>query len=64
MSKNQLERILEIDRVIRDRGSYTKKEAVERFEVSDKSVERDFAYMRDRLGVPQEYNQLNDQYVF
>ncbi|QEN07327.1 WYL domain-containing transcriptional regulator [Oceanispirochaeta crateris] len=64
MGKNQLERILEIDRILRDRGSCTKQEMVERFEVSGKSVERDFSYMRDRLHTPLEYNRLDDQYYY
>lgn len=64
VGKNQLERILEIDRILRDRGSCTKQEMVERFEVSEKSVERDFSYMRDRLLAPLEYNRLNDQYIY
>ncbi|WP_298002265.1 hypothetical protein [Oceanispirochaeta sp.] len=78
MGKNQLERILEIDRILRDRGSCTKQEMVERFEVSEKSVERDFSYRaeivprqacgttlyRDRLHTPLEYNRLDDQYSY
>ncbi|MBF9018480.1 MULTISPECIES: YafY family protein [unclassified Oceanispirochaeta] len=64
MGKHQLERILEIDRIIRDRGSCTKQEMVERFEVSEKSVERDFSYMRDSLLAPLEYNRFNDQYIY
>jgi len=64
MGKNQLERILEIDRILRDRGSCTKAEMVERFEVTEKSIERDFSYMRDRLNAPLEYSRQNDQYIY
>ncbi len=64
MGKNQLERILQIDRIIRDRGGCTKKELTERFEVSEKSIERDFAYMKDRLMAPLEYDRHKELYVY
>jgi len=64
MGKNQLERILVIDRILRDRGGCSKNELVERFEVSEKSVERDFMYMRDRLNAPLDYDRLKDLYFY
>ncbi|OQY35704.1 MAG: hypothetical protein B6241_00500 [Spirochaetaceae bacterium 4572_59] len=64
MGKNQLERILGIDRIIRDRGGCTKEELLVLFEVSGKSVERDFAYMRDRLHAPLDYNRHNELYTY
>ena len=64
MGKNQLERVIQIDRIIRDRGGCTKQELTERFEVSEKSVERDFAYMRDRLMAPLEYDRFKELYTY
>ena len=64
MGKNQLERVLQIDRIIRDRGGCTKQELTERFEVSEKSIERDFVYMKDRLMAPLEYDRHKDLYVY
>lgn len=63
-SKNHLERILEIDKKIRSDRFPTKKELSERFEVSKKSIERDFSYMRDRLNAPIEYNAKHKGYYY
>ncbi|MDC7233905.1 MAG: WYL domain-containing protein [Spirochaetales bacterium] len=59
-----MERILEIDRIIRDRGGVTKEMLVSRFEISEKSVERDFSYMRDRLAAPLEYDRFKGLYIY
>jgi predicted DNA-binding transcriptional regulator YafY len=64
MGKNQLERILEIDRILHDRGSCSKEELSARFEISEKSVERDFSYMRDRLAAPLSYDRFKNLYVY
>ena len=41
-----------------------KKELISRFEVSDKSIERDFSYMRDRLLAPLDYDRMRDLYFY
>ena len=64
MGKNQLERILEIDRILRDRGGVSKEELASRFDISDKSVELDFSFMRDRLAAPLEYDLFKSLYIY
>ena len=49
---SQTERIFDIDRRIRERGSFTIREIVEKFEVSERQVKRDIEYLRDRLNMP------------
>ena len=64
MGKNQLERILEIDRILRDRGGVSKEELVTSFDISKKSVEQDFSFMRDRLAAPLEYDLFKCLYIY
>ena len=56
MGKNHIERILHIDRLLRENAYPSRGEIAEGFEVSVKTVERDLEYMRDRLGAPLEYD--------
>jgi predicted DNA-binding transcriptional regulator YafY len=62
--KNQLERILEIDNKIRKGGFPDKKSFADCFEVSNKSIERDFEYMRDRLNAPLAYDKCKRGYYY
>lgn len=56
MGKNHIERILHIDRLLREDAYPSRKDIADTFEVSVKTVERDLEYMRDRLGAPLEYD--------
>lgn len=56
MAKNHIERILHIDKLLREDTYPSRKEIAETFEVSVKTIERDLEYMRDRLGAPLEYD--------
>ncbi len=47
-----LERISFIDQRIKERGGVSTREVAERFEVSERQVRRDLAYLRDRLDAP------------
>lgn len=56
MGKNHIERILYIDKLLREDAYPSRKDIANAFEVSVKTVERDLEYMRDRLGAPLEYD--------
>lgn len=56
MGKNHLERILYIDRLLRQERYPSRKDIASQFEVSIKTVERDIEYMRSRLGAPVLYS--------
>lgn len=56
MAKNHIERILHIDKLLREDTYPSRKEIAETFEVSVKTIERDLEYMRDRLGAPLDYD--------
>jgi predicted DNA-binding transcriptional regulator YafY len=56
MAKNHIERILHIDKLLREDTYPSRKAIAETFEVSVKTIERDLEYMRDRLGAPLEYD--------
>lgn len=64
MGKNHIERILHIDKLLRDDAYPSRKEIAESFEVSVKTVERDLEYMRDRLGAPLEYDRERKGYFY
>jgi predicted DNA-binding transcriptional regulator YafY len=51
-----LERLLELDELIRSRQRHTQSSLAERLEVSDRTVRNDLAFLRDRYGAPLEYN--------
>lgn len=61
---SQTERILFIDRQLRNTGSLTLKDVVNEFEVSERQVKRDIEYMRDRFEAPIEWNSKNRTYVY
>lgn len=64
MGKNHIERILHIDRLLREDTYPSRKEIAQTFEVSVKTVERDLEYMRDRLGAPLEYDRERRGYYY
>ncbi len=49
---SQTERVFEIDRRIRETGTFTIRQIVEKFEVSGRQVKRDIEYMRERMNLP------------
>jgi hypothetical protein len=53
---SQLERIVYIDRLLRERGKLKTAEVARRFEVGPRQVLRDLEYLRDRLDAPVEYD--------
>ncbi len=53
---SQLERIVYIDRLLRERGELKTAEVARRFEVGPRQVLRDLEYLRDRLDAPVEYD--------
>jgi len=63
-AKNHLERILYIDTYIRGGSFPSKKKFSDYFEVSGKTIERDFEYLRDRLDAPLEYNKERKGYYY
>jgi proteasome accessory factor B len=64
MGKNHMERILHIDRLLREDGYPCRRDIAEAFEVSIKTVERDLEYMRDRLGAPVAYDRNRRGYFY
>jgi len=64
MGKNHIERILHIDRLLREQAYPSRRRIAEAFEVSVKTVERDLDYMRDRLGAPLEYDRQKRGYYY
>ena len=63
-AKNNLERMLYIDSVVRNKDYPSKKSFMNYFEVSAKTIERDFEYLRVRLGAPLEYCSLKRGYYY
>ncbi len=63
-AKNHLERILYIDTYIRGGSFPSKKKFSDYFEVSGKTIERDFEYLRDRLDAPLEYSKERKGYYY
>ena len=58
------ERIYQIDQMLNDRRSVSFKEMQDRLEVSNATLKRDLAYMRDRLNAPIIYDQELGGYHF
>ena len=61
---SQTERILFIDRCLRNSGTFTIKQVCGKFEVSERQVKRDIEYMRDRFEAPIEWNAAKRAYVY
>lgn len=58
-NKTALRRLLEIDRLVRAGGLPTVEKLARRFEVAERTVYRDLAYLRDQLGAPLAYRRTD-----
>lgn len=58
------ERIVGIDRLIRERGGITASWAAERFSVSTRQIKRDIEYLRDRLDAPIVWDRHRGRYCY
>ena len=61
---SQMERILYIDRTLRNSGSITVQKVAEKYEVSTRQVKRDIEYMRDRFEAPIQWVGAERHYVY
>jgi predicted DNA-binding transcriptional regulator YafY len=52
----KLERLLEIDRLIRSRERHTQKTIAQALSVSDRTIRNDLTFLRDRFDAPLEYS--------
>ena len=59
-----MERILYIDRTLRNSGSITVQKVADEYEVSTRQVKRDIEYMRDRFEAPIEWVRAKHHYVY
>ncbi len=62
--KNQIERILYIDKSIRKTGFVEKEHVITYFEVNARTIERDIEFLHDRLCAPIESSKLNNKTVY
>jgi proteasome accessory factor B len=62
--KTQLERLLEIDRQLRDHSYPNCSKLARQFEVTTKTIHRDFQYMKDRMNAPIEYDNSRKGYFY
>ncbi|MFA6937385.1 MAG: transcriptional regulator [Treponema sp.] len=53
---SQTERILYLDKKMREKGFVTTQEAADEFEVSPRQIKRDIEYLRNRFGAPINYS--------
>jgi predicted DNA-binding transcriptional regulator YafY len=60
LNKTALRRILEIDRLVRSGSGPTTEDLAERFEVTERTIYRDLAYLRDQLNAPLAYARADD----
>lgn len=58
-----LERMVAIGKMILEGKSFTTRELALKFELSDKSIQRDIEFMRDRLGYRIEYSYPKRRFV-
>jgi len=61
---SQLERVVYIDRMIREYDKVTTAQIIEEFEVDDRTVKRDIVYIRDRLLAPIVYSKKAGGYIY
>jgi predicted DNA-binding transcriptional regulator YafY len=61
---SQIERIVYLDRRLREARKVTVNEAAERFEASPRQIKRDIEYLKDRLGAPIVYDRSKRHYVY
>ncbi len=59
-----MERILYIDRTLRNSGSITVQKVADEYEVSTRQVKRDIEYMRDRFEAPIEWVRAKHHYIY
>lgn len=62
--KTQVERLLEIDRQLKENSYPNCTKLAEQFEVATKTIHRDFQYMRDRMNAPIEYDAVKKGYYY
>jgi predicted DNA-binding transcriptional regulator YafY len=60
LNKTALRRLLEIDRLVRSGSGPTTEGLAERFEVTERTIYRDLAYLRDQLNAPLAYARSDD----
>jgi len=60
LNKTALRRILEIDRLVRSGSGPTTEDLAERFEVTERTIYRDLAFLRDQLNAPLAYARGED----
>src|SRR6266705_6516971 len=63
-SRPPLERIMRIHEGLKARAFPNCRKLADEFEVSSKTIQRDIEFMRDRLGLPIEYDQLHFGFVY
>lgn len=61
---SQIERITYIDRVLREKGQLRTTEVARRFEVTNRQVQRDIEYLRDRFDAPLVYDASQRSYRY
>ncbi len=60
LNKTALRRLLEIDRLVRSGSGPTTEGLAERFEVTERTIYRDLAYLRDQLNAPLAFARIGD----
>ncbi|HUT97648.1 MAG TPA: WYL domain-containing transcriptional regulator [bacterium] len=60
LNKTALRRLLEIDRLVRSGSDPTTEGLAERFEVTERTIYRDLAYLRDQLNAPLAFARRDD----
>ena len=63
-SATQYERLLKLDALLRGPGRRAKRDLARSLEVSDKTIQRDFDFLKDRLGAPLEYEREHNCYFY
>ena len=60
----RFERMLALDAAIRSGGSPTLRSFIERFELSERTIRADLAFLRERLGAPLHYDRARSCYCY
>ena len=63
-SKTQAERLLDLDRRLRNSEHPNCTSFAAEWEISTKTAQRDFDFLRDRMGAPLEYDALKRGYFY
>lgn len=64
LERSALERVNQIDKLIREGRCPSCRILAERFEVSSRTVERDIEFMRDRMGAPIKFDKDRKVYIY